>query len=188
MAFAPAEEVFHSKGLWWQKPQPWSWETSQAIAFPRGSRSGQIKKRSKHVASSCRLRFDVFNMFYLRLLIVLEAVGVISKCIVQFCQQDPWVQVNALGPFIIISWETFHKVEFEVGWNKATLKGHEGKALQKENNIFFEGETAVRLANAPTAPWWGFQVWFRARSLLGRREEKSEHYWFSFGRFEVSNY
>ena len=63
------------------------------------------------------------------------------------------------------------QVECEVGKNKATFKGHEGKAFQKENNIFFEGETAVRLANAPTAPW-GFQVWFRARSLLRRKEEK----------------
>ena len=166
MAPAPAEEVFHSKGLWWQKPQPWSWETSQAIAFPRGSRSGQMNTCCFQLSFA-----DVLNMFYLRLLIVLEAVGVISKCIVQFCQQDPWVQVNTLRTFIIISKETSYKVECEVGKNKATFKGHEGKALQKENNIFFEGETAVRLANAPTAPW-GFQVWFRARSLLRRKEEK----------------
>ena len=110
-------------------------------------------------------------MFYLGLLIVLEAVGVISKCIVQFCQQDPRDQVNTLRPFIIISKEISYKVGCKVGKNKATFKGQEGKALQNENNIFFEGETAVRLANAPTAPW-GFQVWFRARSLLGRKEEK----------------
>ena len=80
--------------------------------------------------------------------------------------------MNTLRPFTIISKETSYKVGREVDKYKAMFKDKVGKGLQNENNIFFEGETAVRLANAPTAPWWGFQVWFRARSLLGRKEEK----------------
>ena len=40
--------------------------------------------------------------------------------------------MNTLRTFIIISKETSYKVECEVGKNKATFKGHEGKALQNK--------------------------------------------------------
>ena len=171
MAVAPAEEVFHSRGLWWQKPQPWSWETSQAIAFPRGSRSG-------HMNTCCfQLSFaDVLNMFYLRLLIVLEAVGVISKCIVQFCQQDPWVQVDTLRTFIIISKETSDKVECEVGYNKATFKDHEGKALQNKTTYSSKERQLSDWRMLPPPLGGGFKYGSELDLCWEGRRKKSERY------------
>ena len=37
---------------------------------------------------------------HLSLLVVFQAVSVVAKCIVEFCQQDPGVQVNSLGIFL----------------------------------------------------------------------------------------
>ena len=47
-----------------------------------------------------RLYMNTMTDVYLGFLIVFEAVSVVSKCIVEFCQQDPGIQVNTLTAFI----------------------------------------------------------------------------------------